>query len=312
MSAELPLPTAVEGRLDRWANLLLTREAATPMALFRAAIGVCVIVSLGGVLAHHDVAALWLDPRHGGYAPHSAPWLFGLLGGATPQNVWSALGVTLAAGGLLVLGLGGRFPALVALLGHMALVGLDPDAGGSYDTLISNALWLLVLADSTATLSLDCWLRNRRFTSAATIPAWPRWLALYQLVLMYASTGLQKVSDTWVPFGPLSAVYYVMQQPTWQRFDLSWLADVYPLTRLATLLVWCFEVSSPLLLLAIWLERSSTGRLGAALRRLPYRRIWAGFGLTFHMGIALTLVLGPFPYVAMAFYLALIPGARRR
>lgn len=290
---------ALERPLPRWAQLVLTREPGTALALFRAAVGACVLISLGSVIAHGDVAALWFDPAHGGYHVPSANWTFALLGGADPARVRMVLGATLAAGALLVAGLGGRFAAGVALLGYQALVALNPDAGGSYDPLMTNALWLLVLGETTATLSVDCYLRTRRWTSERAVLAWPRWLALYQLVLMYFTTGIQKVSDTWVPGGSLSAVYYVMQQPTWHRFDLRWLAHLYPLTQLATLAVWLFEVSAPLLLVGLALQRRGK------LKELPLRRAYASFGLTLHLGIAATLVLGAFPWLAMAFYLSL-------
>ena len=61
------------------------------------------------------------------------------------------------------------------------------------DRLLTNALWLLVLSRSTATLSLDCRLRTGQWVSSVLVPAWPRYLALYQLVLVYGTTGLQKL-----------------------------------------------------------------------------------------------------------------------
>lgn len=299
MNPALEAQSAPARALPGWASKLLTREPGTAQALFRAAVGLCVLISLGSVLWHGDLAPLWLDPAHGGCETPHANWLFQLLGGADPQRIRLVLGATLAAGVLLVVGLGGRFSALVALFGYDALIALNPDAGGSYDPLMTNALWLLALSDSTETLSLDCWLRTRRFRSDRRISSWPRWLALYQLVLMYFTTGIQKVSDTWVPGGGFSAVYYVMQQPTWQRIDMRWLAHLYPLTQLATALVWCFEVSAPLLLVLLALQRR--GKLVG----IPVRRLWASFGLTLHLGIAAFLVLGPFPWLSMAMYLAL-------
>ena len=268
-------------------------------------VGLSLLISLGSVWMHGDVGVLWADPAHGGLAPTSPDWLFKLIGGADPTRIHAVLGVTLACGVCLVLGLGNRLPAILALIGYPAIVGLQNDAGGSYDPLMSNALWLLVLADSTATLSLDARLRKGRFLTDALVPAWPRWLVLYQLVLVYFCTGLQKVSDTWVPGGSLSAVYFIMQQPTWQRGDMHWLAHVFPLTQAATLMVWLFEVGSPLLLLAILLERGH-GRIARFLQFIPYRRAWAAFGMTLHLGIWLSLEVGCFPLLAMSFYAALL------
>ncbi|MBS2031703.1 MAG: HTTM domain-containing protein [Deltaproteobacteria bacterium] len=290
--------------VPRWAERLLVREPGTPLALFRIGVGLSLLLSLGSVWLHGDVGILWLDPSHGGLSPTSPGWLFHLLGGADLTRIHLVLGATMACGACLVLGLGNRLPAVIALVGYPALVGLQVDAGGSYDSLMGNALWLLVLADSTATLSLDARLRKGSFITGARVPAWPRWLVLYQLVLMYLCTGLQKVSDTWVPGGSLSAIYFIMQQPTWQRGDMHWLAHIFPLTQAATLSVWLFEVGSPLLLLAILLERGQ-GRVARFLRFIPYRRAWAAFGLSLHLGIWLALEVGCFPILAMSFYAAL-------
>src|SRR5262249_22515372 len=146
-------------------------------------------------------------------------------------------------------GLGGRVAAFVTLQGYVALHRLDGNSSGSSDLLVTNGLWLLVLARSTATLSLDCKLRTGRFRSDDPIPAFPRYLAVLQLVAMYWSTGVQKVSVYWFPAGSYSALYYILQQPTWQRFSMSWAARIYPITQVATAVTWIWEVSAPALLL---------------------------------------------------------------
>jgi hypothetical protein len=128
-------------------------------------------------------------------------------------------------------------------------------------------------------------------------------------VIVYFMTGIQKVSDTWVPGGELSALYYILQQPTWQRVDSLWLAHVFPLTQLGTLFTWTFEVGSPLLLVAIVVERHGRGRLARQLRRIPFRRGWALWGAVLHVGIALSMAVGVFPYLAPAFYVALLAPA---
>lgn len=313
MSAELPagmaLAPAEVRPLPRWAALMLTREHAAPLALFRMAIGLCAFFSLATVIWHGDLAALWMPRDAGGYHAPDVTWLFRLLGGADPLRIRVVLGVTLSTSLMLAAGLGGRLSALVTLVGYQSITWLNPDACGSYDPLLTNALWLNVLAEGSATLSLDCRLRTGSFVSDARILAFPRWLALYQIVLVYFMTGVQKVSDTWVPGGELSALYYILQQPTWQRWDALWLAHVFPLTQVGTLFTWLFEVGSPLLLVAIALERRGRGRLGRLLRRVPFRRGWALWGGLLHTGIALTMAVGVFPYLAPAFYLALLAPA---
>src|SRR5262249_11139669 len=146
------------------------------------------------------VPVLWLDRAHGGYLEKlDCPWLFGLVGGVNPVTVWSMFTVALASGVLLALGLGGRVPALVALPCYLAVSTLTPLAPAGDAPLLPTPLGLLVLARSTAPLSLDCRLKTGRWVSDVPVPAWPRYLVIFQLVLVYWSTGVQKVGADWTP-----------------------------------------------------------------------------------------------------------------
>jgi hypothetical protein len=265
---------------------------------------------------------VWLNPADGGFEyVGSGSWLFRLLGGIRPGTVWPVAVATLAAGLCLVLGFGGRVTAFLTLQGSMALTNVNGDAGGAYDWLLSNALWLVVLARSTAALSVDCRLRTGRWTSDDPVPAWPRYLATYQLVLMYWSTGMHKVSGAWTPAGGFAALYYILQEPTWGRWDLSWLAWVYPLTQVATATAWVWEVTAPVLLVVLWYRRTRrrSGRLRAFCNRLPLRGLWVAVGLTVHLGIWIFMDVGPFSAIALAYYVCLFQpeelrdaGARAR
>lgn len=291
----------------RWVGLLAQREPATSLALFRIACGLCVLGSVGSVAAHGLVPVLWMPPADGGYTIPDTPWLFRHLGGVTATTVWAMVAVCLGAGLALVAGLGWRWTSLVALQSYLAVTGLNPEAVGGYDWLLTNALWLLVLSRSTATLSLDCRLRTGRWTSPLPVPAWPRYLAIYQIVLVYWSTGMHKLSAAWTPAGGFSALYYILQEPNWQRWDLSWLAWVYPLTQAATALSWLWEITAPLLLLALWYRRTADrpGRLRALVNSVPYRGVWIAVGLCVHLGIATLMNVGPFSWVSLSYYLCL-------
>jgi hypothetical protein len=267
-----------------------------------------VVGAVAGVVLPGVLPALWLDETNGGYLRATAvPWLFRWLGGVNPVTVWSLVAVALVSGSLLTVGLGGRLAALAALQSYMALVDLNPEAGGSYDGVFTNALWLLVLARSTATLSLDCRLRTGNWLSTEPVPAWPRYLAIYQLVLIYWSTGLHKVSAYWTPTGDFSALYYTLQQPTWQRWDMAWLAWVYPLTQIGTAVTWVWEVTSPLLLLALWYRstRDRPGRVRAFFNWINYRRFFVVIGVTMHLLVFAFMEVGPFTWVTLAFYVCL-------
>jgi hypothetical protein len=295
------------GAWVRWVSLLAEREPATSLALFRIACGLCVLGSIGSVAAHGLVPVLWLGPADGGYTTPMGGWLFRLLGGVSPATVWFVVALTLLAGLATAAGLGGRLAPFVALQGHLSLTGLNPDAVGGYDWLLTNALWLLVLSCSTATLSLDCRLRTGMWRSDEPVPAWPRYLAIYQIVLVYWSTGLHKLSAAWTPFGGFSALYYILQEPNWQRWDMHRLAWVYPLTQVATAVSWLWEVTAPLLLLALWYRRTAErpGRLRAFCNRIPLRRAWIAIGLCVHLGILVFMNVGPFSWVALSYYVCL-------
>ncbi len=296
---------------ERWISFWSEQEPATSLALFRIGVGVALGVALGSVIVHHDVRPLWTDVVDGGYDHVGTPWQFELLHvSVTATTVWSLIGLTSLSALLLLTGLGNRLGALLGLFGYDALTSLRTDAAGSYDPLMTNALWLLVLASSTATLSLDCRLRTGRWTSSSLVSAWPRKLCVYQLVVVYASTGLQKVSDTWLPGGGWSAIYYTLQQPTWQRWDMHWLAWVYPLTQLLTFLTWCFEVGSPLLLLVLWYRRTSDrpGRIRAFINRRPVRGAFILVGIGLHLSIFTLMAVGPFTWLILPFYFCLFRG----
>lgn len=292
----------------RFVSLLDTREDGRALSMVRILVGLSVLAALLEVVLPGALPVIWLDAADGGYRPlGEGPWLMRHLGGPTPSRVWGLVGLTMTAAGALTLGVYARVAAFVALQGFLAVAWLNGHTAGSYDFVVTNSLWLLVLSRSDATGGLLARWRTGRWWPDVQVPAWPRWLMVVQLVLMYSSTGLQKVSTHWVPGGDMAALYYIMQQPSWQRFDLSWTAWVHPLTQLATLGTWLWEVGSPVLLLAFWYRRTRGGGgwLRATLNRIDARSLFALFGALVHAGIHALMDVGPFSYVSIALYPAL-------
>lgn len=294
-----------------WVALLGRTEPGTALALFRGGVGLSVLHTLGTAASTGAMDLYWVDRAHGGYRSlGELPWLVSALGGATAPVVHGLVALSGIGAVLLVLGLGARLGALLALQGLLALTWLNGHAGGSYDDLLSNALWLLVLARSDRTLSLGCRLRTGAWRSAAPVSSWPRWLAAFQLLVMYSSTVSQKLSTHWLPGGDLSALYFILQQPTWQRVDMRWVAGVYPLTQAATLAVWLWELSAPLVLMWLWARRTKDrgGRWRVALLRWDLRLPFLALGLAMHLGTALALEVGPFSWISLSFYPCLWRG----
>lgn len=295
----------------RWSGVterILRREAGTSLALFRIGLGLSVLAIVVPMHFTRVHELVLVDVSDGGYTTTYANWLVDLLGGPTRAGIERLLAAMTLIGLSLTLGLGGRVTAFLALQTCLALHGLNPDVSGGANKLLINALWLAVLADTTATLSLDCWLRHRRLWSDTPVAAWPRFLAVHQLVVMYTATGVQKLAGVaWTPWGDFSAVYQVLLQPAYRRFDVEWIARIYPLLQLATVLTLIFEIGAFVWLLAAWYRdtRDRPGRLRAAFNRRDIRLIWAMTGVGLHVLIELFLNVGPFSLVTLSFYACL-------
>jgi hypothetical protein len=287
-----------------WVALLDRRGPADALAWFRILSGLAALYAIVSVVWADIVALTWLDASHGGYMHIDGDtWIVALFGGPTPAVVWSLVIAAIVGSVAVTLGGGGRMSPLVTGQVLLALRDLNPMVG-SYGTITLNALWLLVLSSSTATLSIDCRLRNGRWRSDEQVPQWPMLLVVVQLALVYFCNGIAKISAHWVPGGDLSAIYYILQQPTWQRVDMLWIAWVYPLTQAATAITWLFELSWPLVLVALWLRRTAGrgGRLRRIANRIDVRKVVLVIGLAFHGLIAISLDVGPFLLATMAFY----------
>ena len=297
-----------------WVALTSRREPGTSLALFRIVTGTSLLFALGSVLAADLVPLLWVDVEHGGYRSLKGGWLVQALGGATPAVVGSLVGISLVAGLLLTLGVWTRPAALIATQGMLALTTLNIHGRSSYDPLLVNSLWLLVLADSSATLSLGCRLRQGRWTSDRLVAAWPRYLVIVQLVVLYTFTGLHKISIHWTPAGGFSALYYILQQPSWQRGDMTWLASVYPLTQLGTAVTWLWELTWPVVPFALWMRTTAErgGRVRSLVNRLPVRAVYVSIGLVMHTMITVLMVVGPFSWITLAYYPCLFRPAELR
>jgi hypothetical protein len=294
---------------SRWVELLAHREPATSLALCRIVLAVTLLGHLIAMQVTGVAAAAWVDARYGGIATVNPRWL-AWFGGATPGNVRAALVVAIVAAALMLLGLFTRVAQVAMWATFRMLSGLNDDCGGASDDLLVNALFVLMFADSGRALSLDARRRGR----GGDAPAWPRYVLIGQLVLMYWSTALHKLSTHWVPGGPMDALWYILQEPFWQRRPMLGLARAYPLLRFATLLTWLFEQAAPLLLLAFWFRatRGRKGRVRGFFNRVDVRAVYLVIGLGLHVSILVTMEVGPFFGAVMAIYACCLhPGEWR-
>ena len=307
--SEPTTPTDSSGRFGRlWRSFVaLTSEKETgdSLAIFRCFVGFAYLLSLGTVLRRGLVDVIWVDVKEGGMVHlGQGNRLLAALGGPTHANVWLLFWIALAAGIFFTVGLGGRVSAFIALQTYQALYSNNGLTSHGYDVLITNALWLCVLGDATRTLSLDCRRKTGQFSSDELVNAWPRTIGVLQIIVVYVTTGLQKLSPVWTPAGGYSALYWVLQDPDWRRYDFRWTASVYPLTQIATAITWNWEVFSPLMLLAFFYRRTRErkGRLRRLFNRFDLRIPFLAIGLVLHLGIFLAMNVGEFSLIAVSFY----------
>ena len=282
----------------RLGHVLARRESGESLALVRILAGLALVWNVASAFVSGVAEVAWVDAAFGGYLPLSPEPRIVLLGGARPSTVALVGLAALTCGGLLVAGIAPRAAALVGGQALLALTRTNPHTKGSYDALLAGILFLLVVADSGAALSP--FARRRR------VLRYPRMLLAIQLAAVYGSTALHKVSAAWTPAGGYSALYYILQQPSWHRFDLSAAAYVYPLTQAATALAWWFELSFPVLvavLVARGMGPAPHLRIGPV--RMDLRTPWVAFGIAMHLAILVLMEVGPFSLIVLSLYPAL-------
>lgn len=293
--------------IERWVAFWDRREPPTTLALVRILVAAAILGDL--LMAWHLelVPELWTPPPFGlGYGANSRdlPWTLELLdrsreaGGA----VWGA--ATLSAVFLLT-GTFTRLSALLLALLYAQLSRISPSADRGIDDLLRIACLLLACSGAGARWSVDAWAARLRGRPRRTlIPAWPRYLLLTQVLWVYFSCANHRSDEDWWLQGGFSALGKILSDPHFARFTPGSIAPLYTLTQLGTLATMIFELSAPLMLLWTWYERtpSRPGRLRLLANTLRVRWLWLGVGVTFHLGIALTMRLGMFPFGMLALY----------
>jgi hypothetical protein len=292
-----------------WVALWDRREDATALALVRIGVAAVLLYDLTMVWRLDLIDALWAAPPDGYAHPYdgwAARWL-----GRGPDAafaLWLAATGSLAAiaaGALTPVACAG-FLLVSAQLGH---TGADADRG--VDMMLRIAVGVLALSRCNARWSIDAAiLRRLGRPIAREAPAWPRYLLMAQLVWIYFSAGTNKAGAEWGPLGGFAALGNILSDPHLARFDPAWITAAHPLLRAATAATMVFELTAPIYLLlhhhAATPGPGRGGRLRRLSARLPLRWIWLAAGAAFHLGIALTMTMGIFPWGMLALYPALL------
>jgi hypothetical protein len=170
---------------------------------------------------------------------------------------------------------------------------------------------LLVLAFSSAgrAFSLDALIRTGSLRGdGEPVPAWPRYLIVVQIVLMYFTAGVQKYGQHWWPWGGWSALYVILQDWAVASRPFGWLRDQpwYALTQLSTLVTMVFQWSYPVVLVHYFPPPGEPGRFRRWFERRRMHWAWIVIGAWFHVALALTMELGIFPWGMLALYWAFL------
>ncbi len=305
---------SVGGALRAWVALWDRREPPTALALVRILVGACFLADLLYVHGVGLADLLWAPPPDGlGYGVNARSWSVRWFGAGTDAVLfWGTAAAALA----FMLGALTRVAGVALVLGSAQLAVLLPDGDRGIDAALRVVTLVLVLSHSHARWSVDAVVRGwlgRPFP--ALVPAWPRLLLFAQVVWIYFSGGHNKAGSEWWPQGDFAALANVLSDPHYARFAPDWVPTAYPLLQLATAVTMLFEMGAPLLLLFAWYEATAErgGRLRRLCNRLHLRHVWIAIGVAFHVGIAIFLKLGVFPWGMLALYPVLLrPDELRR
>jgi len=291
-----------------WVGLWSRREAPTTLAVLRLSLGSLLLVDLLMTAQRGLVVPLYAPLHAGGLgdvlARHPVQELYRFLP-ATAATAELAFWTCTAAVACFTLGIFPRVAGLLALLLLAQLALPVPPADRGIDMLLRDALLVLALSRSGESLGLGARLRTGSWLGdGRPVPSWPRYLLVVQLVLLYASAGIQKVSLAWLP-PRWSALYIAAHDPAFGRWDaVAWPAAAWHLSQAGTALSWLWEWSAPLLLLGFWYRDTADrpGRLRAFVLRWHLLGIYVGVGALFHLGTHLAMRLGIFPFGVLSLY----------
>lgn len=140
-------------------------------------------------------------------------------------------------------------------------------------------------------------------TSDRTVPVYPRLLLLWQLLVIYVSSGwLKLLGSLWISG---DAVFYALHHPHFQRFSDVTIGVFDPLLPFINFLVLIFLLSWLLLPLQFFLKHLSFGTWRMFIEAIPLRQVLLLSAFVFHVLIFLVMDVSTFS-IAM---IAMIVGA---
>lgn len=271
-----------------WVHRVTEPVDNRPLALLRIAACLCVVVDLVRVGTLGLVPHLFRLHADGGLSRSAdSGWVLGSVLGPAAGPV--AYGVTLGAVTLMMLGIGGRPVALLAVLAYAQLGHLYAPGDRAVDRALRTVLLIQAAAPGLHRLALGPLWRAARPAVPTTMPAWPEWLVRWLLVLMYLSAGTAKLIEQpdWLATSGTPVLYRIVADPMAGTVDPVAAAAWPWVWRIGGWFTIVLELSSPLLL-------------------TRYRHLWAVGGILMHIGVALTMDLGMFSWGMLSMYLVVV------
>lgn len=300
-------------RLKRfWANWVSfwdSHDAPWGLAMVRILLSLVLFWDLSWIALEDLVVPLWGPVQVGGWGDvlsrGDVPFVWRHLP-PTVASTWAIWGSLMALISCIGLGIFPRVTTVLFVLLYAQTASIMDDADRGIDTMMRNVLLLLWWSPAWDVLSVHAWRTTGSFLGDGSAkPSWARRLLILQLVVMYFGAGVTKTGLGWMPWGGFTALYYILHDPAVARFDLGRTFDpFYFLTQISTAVSICWEYSSPLLLLFLWYRETPErpGRLRAWSVRWRPERVLIFVGAVFHLGIAVGMNLGIFPFAMLAMY----------
>lgn len=275
--------------VERWERFWFAEIPTHIYALLRIAFGLVGCMTLLGL---RDVSTFWfLD----GLVPLDVG-IVGLKQYVVAHGLGQAAGVALYATTwvayiAMILGFQTRIAVPVALFSALMHVAWNYLPLSGADAALRVFLFCLVWAECGAVWSVDAWMARRQggteSSSSATGLIAPLRLIRFQIALVYLNAGFWKI------FNPLwrsgVAVHYVVQNNIFRRLPHGMPVQFDTLVTVLTYGTLVWELTFAFFLLF-----------------RPTRRIALVAGILMHLGMLVTLEVGPFHLIMLASYLAFL------
>jgi hypothetical protein len=261
---------------SRWVERCFRPVDARVLASLRIGIGTVIVFDMLRTWAQGLVP--WLYRLDGeGIARPDAYYLLEPLG---PDGPVVAFYVALGAYALVALGAFTRPAILVGVLAGAQLGQVGHVSEQGVDHILRTTLLILWFAPCDVRWAVGPSKRRD------LVPAWPLDLIAFLLVLVYMDSGFAKLFrdwSAWTNLASLPGTLRILADPLSGVVDPTWAYERQWLFRALDTLTLLFECAAFLLLTRV-------------------RAAWAVMGVAMHIGLALTMKLGQFPYAMLVYY----------